>query len=363
MDQKMRIVIAAGGSGGHIYPGLALASAFTDLHPKSKVCFWGARGGMETRVIPTKGFPLKTVAIGRLQSNVSMWERLKTLILLPLAIFHALIFLIRYRPQRVIGVGGHASGPLLLASSFLRISNAIWEPNAIPGLTNRWLSRFVQRSFVVFPSARPYLKTPQTHFVGLPVRKEIEEMTPSEHKDFHILVFGGSQGSVKINEVVRQTFQRGEREKWLQGIRVVHQTGTKHFESLKKAYSSRSQDLHVELQPYLDPIEKFYRWADLVICRSGTGTLSELAATGLPSILIPLPSASDNHQQKNAENLRDAGAAIMILQSELNESTLKDVILELKNDVGKRKEMSKRAREFHKPHAAQDIVKILCGES
>ena len=358
MDKVKRVVIAAGGSGGHIYPGLALASAFTHLYPKVEVCFWGARGGMETWLIPQSGFSLKTVAIGRLQSNVSIFERLRTVFLLPLAILKACVFLMSYRPQKVIGVGGHASGPLLLASFLLRVSNAIWEPNAMPGLTNRWLSYFVQRSFVVFQSAQHHLKTSRTDCVGFPVRKEIESVKPLEHKSFHILVFGGSQGSVVINKVVKETFERETEE--LDGVRVTHQTGPKNFESLRDAYSKNP---HVEVWAYLDPIEQFYSWADLVICRSGAGTLSELAACGLPSILIPLSSASDNHQQRNAQALQEAGAAAMVLQSELSGGVLKNIIIELKNDLKKRQEMSKNVRKFHRPQAAKDIVSMLCGQS
>lgn len=358
MDRDLikRIVIAAGGSGGHIYPGLALAHAFTDFCPGVEVHFWGAHGGMENQIVPRRGFKLKTVPIGRLNKNVSRLERLLTLFLLPLAILRAFLFLICYRPQMVIGVGGHASGPLLLASAIMRTPNAIWEPNAIPGLTNRWLSRFVQKSLVVFEPAKPYLKTSETHLVGMPVRAEIENTRVVEHKNFHILIFGGSQGSVAINNVVSQTFQKGG--KWLRGIHIIHQTGSRNFETLKKSYPP---DVHIEVLPYLDDMEKRYEWADLVICRSGTGTLSELAASGCPSILVPLPTAADNHQQKNAEVLTKAGAAITILQSQFNEESLKQTILDLKNNPEKRKKMSERARQLHKPQAAKKIVQILCG--
>ena len=211
----------------------------------------------------------------------------------------------------------------------------------------------MQRSLVVFEQARPYLRTAEIHPVGMPVREEIESIRFVEHGDFHILVFGGSQGSAAINEVVRQTFQGG---KWLDGVHIVHQTGARNFDALKRAYPP---GVNIEVLPYLDDMGSRYGWADLVICRSGTGTLSELAASGCPSILIPLPTASDNHQQKNAEVLKNAGAAMIILQSEFDRESLRKAIIELKNDLKKRKKMSENVRQFHKPHAAKDIVKIL----
>ena len=355
MKRIKRVVIAAGGTGGHIYPGLALAYAFLDLCPDVEVHFWGARGGMETRIVPQSGFKLKTVSIGRLNSNVSKTERSMTFFLLPLAIFKALLFLMSYRPQVVVGVGGHASGPLLLASSLLGISNGIWEPNAIPGLTNRWLSRWVQKSLVVFEAASSHLNTSKIYFVGIPVREEIENIKPTKHRGFHILILGGSQGSALINKVICEAFQ--EKGSWLDEVSIVHQTGISNFKDLKETYPSH---MDVEVHPYLDDMGHRYGWADLVICRSGAGTLAELAASGTPSILVPLATAADNHQQKNAQVLEKAGAAVVILESEFNGDNLKKVIIELKNHPEKRKKMSESARRLHKPRAAKDIVELLC---
>ena len=378
MKKAKRVIIAAGGSGGHIYPALALAHAFLKLYPETQVHFWGSHGGMENRIVPQNGFSLKTIPIGRLQSNVSYLERLTTVFLLPLALLRALLFLLNYRPHLVLGVGGHASGPLLLVSSLLRtfqifhISNAIWEPNAMPGLTNRWLSRFVQKNLIVFKEAEKYLKTSSVsistiHFVGMPVREEIK---PSQakikmHKKFRIFIFGGSQGSVAINEVIGRTFQNQgateenqcqEKNEWKKNLQVVHQTGIKNFDKFNNIYPS---NMNIEVVPYIDNMGERYAWADLVICRSGTGTLFELAASGCPSILIPLPTAANDHQKKNAEVFHKSGAAIMILQNDFNELTLKKAIIELQTNFEKRNLMSRKAHQFHKPHAAENIVKIL----
>lgn len=348
-----KILIAAGGTGGHIYPALAMAEAFQSYRPSIRIEFVGTAYGLENKIIPTKGFVVHHLPIGRLNSNVPMTERLKTLFLLPWALVKSVLLLRREKPDFVLGVGGHASGPLLLMASILGYRTAIWEPNAMPGMANRILSKFVDEAWVVFDEARGLLKG-NVFVAGMPVRKEIEDtsMQKAESKKFRLLIFGGSQGARGLNTAAAEMIKAGG--DWLQDMDIVHQTGATDFERIKSIYGAALSK--VDLREYLHDMGQQYQKADLVICRSGTGTLSELAACGKPSILIPFPFAADDHQKKNAESLVAKNAAIMIVQKDLTPEGLRDQILALKADPIRLRQMSEAVRAFHQPKAAQKLV-------
>jgi UDP-N-acetylglucosamine--N-acetylmuramyl-(pentapeptide) pyrophosphoryl-undecaprenol N-acetylglucosamine transferase len=354
-----KILIAAGGTGGHIYPALAIADALHKLQPQMHIAFVGTAHGLENKIIPKKGYPLHHIPVGRLNSNVSIFERLKTVILLPFAFLKSVFLLKGVKPDLVLGVGGHASGPLLLMASFMGIPTAIWEPNAMPGMANRILSRFVDECWVVFDEARKHLKSKNIKHAGMPVRTEIESVfqknAPQTHDKFHILAFGGSQGARGINTALVELIEK------LNGVpadtKIVHQTGPADFERIKAGYGVRLQDGGVELKEYLDDMADRYQWADIVICRSGTGTLSELAACGKAAILIPFPFASDDHQKKNAESLVDQGAAEMIVQKDLTVEALNQAVQRLKQDPALRQSMAQKIRAFHQPFAAENLAK------
>jgi UDP-N-acetylglucosamine--N-acetylmuramyl-(pentapeptide) pyrophosphoryl-undecaprenol N-acetylglucosamine transferase len=353
-----RILIAAGGTGGHIYPGLAIASALKHTDPEIQVEFVGTIHGLENRIVPAQGYKVHHLSIGRLNSNVPLAERLKTLALLPWSLVQSLRLLRRVRPDLVIGVGGHASGPLLLMASLLGCRTAIWEPNAMPGLANRWLSRFVDGCWVVFDEAKPRLKSSRFHSAGMPVRREIEELaekTPPAQAPsgpFRVLVFGGSQGARGINRAVLEMVQAAN-ENWLKQVAIVHQTGRVEFAAIKEAYGSRP----VDVREYLYDMGEQYAKADLVVCRAGMGTISELAACAKPAILIPFPFASDDHQRKNAESLMNQGAALMILQKDLTSDGLKRAIDDLRAHPERLREMGEKIRRFHRPRAAETLAK------
>ncbi len=353
-----KVLIAAGGTGGHIYPALAIADAFKALKPGLVVEFVGTKDGLENKLVPPQGYKVHHLPIGRLNSNVPITERLFTLLRLPFAFIKSVGLLRKTNPSFVLGVGGHASGPMLLMAALFGYRTAIWEPNAMPGMANRWLARFVDECWVVFDDAKSFLNNRNSHSAGMPVRKEIESPPqPSVAKGprFRILVFGGSQGARGLNTAVVEMLKPAG--VWLETVQLVHQTGPADFERVKGLYGEQLGSLPVEVKEYINDMGQQYANADLVICRSGTGTLSELAAIGKPAILIPFPFASDDHQRKNAESLVKKGAAVMILHKDLTAAKLRNTIDELRANPDRLKTMGNRLREFHQPGAAQNLVK------
>ncbi|MGZ3744828.1 MAG: undecaprenyldiphospho-muramoylpentapeptide beta-N-acetylglucosaminyltransferase [Pseudobdellovibrionaceae bacterium] len=363
MNRK-NVVIAGGGTGGHIYPGIAIAHAIKAQHPDCQVHFVGTPAGLENKIVPREGFPLHHIKIGKLNHGGGLKSKILTILGMPRAFIQSIALLMELKPQAVLGVGGYASGPFVLVASLMGFRTAIWEPNAFPGMTNRWLSRFVGKSFVVFEEAAKFLKSEAISQVGLPIRKEMEGLAnkevsaevTKEVKEFHILVFGGSQGARSINKAVQEAVLKGG--EWLKNLKIIHQTGPADYASLSKAYMGHSQ---VELHEYLYHMEKNYEWADLVICRAGASTVAEVSACGKPAIFIPLPTAADDHQRKNAETLLEQKAAIMILQKDLTPEVLIEKIEYLKKNSQVREEMRKNLAKFYKPQAAEKMAELLLG--
>jgi UDP-N-acetylglucosamine--N-acetylmuramyl-(pentapeptide) pyrophosphoryl-undecaprenol N-acetylglucosamine transferase len=357
---KSNILIAAGGTGGHIYPALAIADALREAADVN-VAFVGTESGLENKLVPPAGYHVFHLPIGRLNGKVSRRERITTLLKLPLAFWVSARLLRRQKPDLVLGVGGHASGPLLLVASRLGYRTAIWEPNAMPGLANRLLARFVDECWVVFPEARALLKNKNTRTAGMPIRREIEATASGggERKKFRLLVFGGSQGARGINDAVVAMVRAGGA--WLDDLEIVHQTGAGDFTRVREAYGPDLPKYPVDLREYLHDMGQQYARADLVIARSGTGTLSELAACGKAAILIPFPYAADDHQRKNAESLVARDAAVMIVQKDLTPERLRTEIDALREDPERRARMIARVRDFHVPKAAQNLATEFLG--
>lgn len=358
MDSKT-VIIAGGGTGGHIYPAIAIARALRAKDPTIKVHFVGTPAGLETKIIPKEGLPLHLMRIGKLNTAGGWMGKIRTLLGLPRALVQSAALLLELKPDAVLGVGGYASGPFVLVAALMGFRSSIWEPNAKPGLTNRWLSRFVRRSFVVFDEAMKDLKSRQIVPVGLPVRAEVEKvgetLKKTDEDEFHVLIFGGSQGARAVNHVVREALTSPSME-WRRGVRFIHQTGPLDFAEVSKSYQGLGG---VEAHEYLHDMDQRYAWADLVICRSGASTVAELAAAGKPAILIPLPWAADDHQRKNAESLVEQKAALLIPQSELTAPRLIEEILKLKKDSQGRATMRENLQRFHKPQAAARIADLL----
>ena len=349
----MKCVIAGGGTGGHLFPGMAVAEAFVERDMGNEVLFIGTEKGIEARVLAGGRFPLKKIHAMPIQGR-SIIGKLKAFWMLPKAIFEASAILKEYQPHFVLGVGGYASGPALLAAFFLRVRRAIHEQNVIPGMTNRILKRFSQRIFVSFEETRRYFPEGKTIVTGNPIRKEIAAClsSPRREDQFTILIFGGSAGARRINLAMMEalTSLQGLRS----SLRMIHQTGKEDFDFVSKGYQENGFESQVS--PFIDEMASCYQRADLVICRSGASTVAELAVCGRASILIPYPFAAHHHQEMNARRLVDRGAAKLILDEELNGSSLSETILHLYHHPEERKRMEEAIQKMGRPKAAQEIV-------
>lgn len=360
MSGEIRIVIAGGGTGGHIYPAVSIAQALRKLNPHVRVSFVGSTTGLEAKVIPPLGFSLDLINVGKLNKSVGLGERIKTMFLMPISLIQCLFILRKIRPHFVLGVGGFASGPFVLIASLFGVPTGIWEPNAYPGLANRILEKFVEKVFVVFPQSAKFFKSKNVIPVGLPVRAQISARPhdTTAFRPFHVLIFGGSQGARAINKVVSEALTKDK--KWYDDIEFVHQVGSFDYDWIEKKYAGVSPN--IKYFRYLDDMEERYAWSDLVFCRGGISTISELAASQRAAVIIPLPSAADNHQQKNAEPLTRAMAACMILQSEFTPEEFKRTVLDLKANSELRETMEKNIKSFYKPNAADEISQLILRE-
>ena len=322
---KKNIVIAGGGTGGHIYPGIAIADHLKQKYPDYEVHFVGAQGGLEEKIVPKHGYPLHLLPAGRLHHSVGFFRRLKTLFILPLSFLRAVLLYFSLRPRWVLGVGGFASAPFVFAASVLGGRTALLEPNAFPGMANRKLASFVSRCFIVFEEAAKYFPKEKVKTVGLPVRFKKSELVHFYESDrpLNILVFGGSQGARAINNVVGDWVEGLEHLK--SKLRIVHQVGARDFSIWKTRYAEKHKEF-LEYSDYIYDMPKKLEWADLVVCRAGVGTVAEVAMSRTPALFIPLPTAADNHQQKNAEVLVQKKASLMCLQKDFNGKVLGETV-------------------------------------
>lgn len=352
------VIIAGGGTGGHIYPGVAIARAVQKLYPDIAVHFVGAAGGLEETIVPREGFPLHVVPVGKLHRSVGLLTRLKTLATLPLAFFAAWKILRTLKPIAVLGVGGFASGPLLFVASLFGYRSLIWEPNAHPGLANRMLARRVDEALLVFEEAGRLMSARKSSISGLPVRSTMTAAArdSAPGTPLRILVFGGSQGARFINKLVPAALKADGT--WMTGIEVVHQTGPHDFASVKEAYAGAPSST-VQVFDYLHDMDRRYAWADLVVCRSGASTVAEIAACQKAAIFIPLPTAADDHQRKNAEVLAKADAALVLPQSELTPENFRATLLRFRDDRTLIAKFERNVVKFQSPNAAEKIAARL----
>lgn len=350
------LVVAGGGTGGHVLAGVAIAEAWR--RQGGSAYFVGARGGLEEKLVPRAGYPLQLLRLGSLK-QVSWVRRARTVAQLPIAILASARFLLARRPVAVIGVGGYASGPLVLVARLLgwawgaRV--AILEQNSVPGLTNRILGRFAHRVFSAFPGVETSFPGREVVVTGNPVRPEIRDFGPASRKPFGVFVFGGSQGAVGVNTLVIEALQyladlRGR-------ILLVHQTGEVDHERVREAHAKAGSGARVER--FIHDMAAEYRNASLLVCRAGSGTLSEIAAAGRASVLIPFPHASDNHQEKNARLFEQAGAAKVLVQGRATGADLAALIRAFLGDPSTIPAMEAAARSLHRPDAAERIASAL----
>ncbi len=347
------VIIAGGGTGGHIYPGIAIAQEFKRRNSNCQIIFIGTARGLETKIVPREGFKLELIEVAALK-GVSSGRRIKSLLLLPKSVFVVRSLIQKYKPDVVIGVGGYASGPMLLIASLLGVPTMVAEQNALPGFTNRVLARFVKAAAVSFAEAQSYFRG-KAEITGNPVRAEFFTVPPRTSSNVtNILITGGSQGARAINEAMMTALPALAANK--DELVIVHQTGELDFEKVKAAYAT--SPLRAEVKPFIEKMVEEFTKADFVISRAGATTVAELAAAGRPAIMIPLPWAADDHQRKNAEAVERAGAGRMILQSELSGERLASELLVLAKDPARRIAMSDASKTLAHPDAAVRVVDL-----
>ena len=350
-------MIAAGGTGGHIYPGIALAQEIMRRDANSKVHFVGTARGLETRLVPQAGFELSLIDSAGLK-NVGRIAQMKGMVLLPKSFSSAWNVMRRFRPDVVVGAGGYVSGPVVMMAALTNRPTLVMESNALPGWTNRVLARFVDRAAVSFEQALPFFRGKAT-VTGNPVRREFFEIPRKQREPgkFSLLIFGGSQGARAINEGMIAALPALESLK--KTLRIKHQTGPADFDKVKMAYVAAGWNEQADVRSYIDNMMDDFAAADLVICRAGATTTAELIAAGKASIMIPFPFAADDHQRKNAEALEAGGASRMILQQDLSGERLATEIKQLVAVPEEVDRMESASRKLAHGDAATSVVDMI----
>jgi UDP-N-acetylglucosamine--N-acetylmuramyl-(pentapeptide) pyrophosphoryl-undecaprenol N-acetylglucosamine transferase len=344
----MRAILAGGGTGGHVIPALAIAAELKRIYA-AEVLFIGTARGIENRLVPAAGYPLQLVRVGALK-NVSLRMRAKTAFNLPRAVWDAGRMLNEFAPDVVIGVGGYASGPAMLAAVVKHIPTVAFEPNVVPGFANRVVAKFVSGAAVHFEETAKYFR--RAEVTGVPVRPAFFEIPPKRGGVPTVLVFGGSQGAHAINEAMIRCLPELRRQ--LPEIYIIHQTGERDYKDAVAAYASLGES--AEVFKFIEDMPAAFARADLVVCRSGASTVAEITAAGKPAIFVPFPRAADDHQRINAEALAREGAAVVVEESKLEGVWLAETISALLSDVERLAQMSEAARELAHPNAARDIA-------
>ena len=355
--RKPTICLTGGGSGGHIYPALAIAEELEAQNNDINIILVGAKRGLEKDLFKKTKYKSYYLPVGQLHSSVGRFKQIWSLIKMPYCFLLSLLILLKHKPSIVMGVGGYASGPLCLISLMLGIPTFVWEGNATPGVTNRILGRFKITPFLVFERAKKYFKKVKPIITGVPVRKDLEIKTETSGKKegvFNVLFVGGSQGARVFNE----TLPKLSSEYDLGGFQIVHQTGLKNHKEVLSLYGETKKD-NIDVLPYLDPIRDFYVNADVVVSRSGAGAVNELSLLGKASVLVPFPKASDNHQKTNAESLVSEKSALMIEESDFNAKKLYEVLTRLRDDPGHLKDLSVNIQKSLKRGAREEIAAHL----
>ena len=355
--KEVRSIIAGGGTGGHLFPGLAIANEFCRRYEGAKILFVTGRKKMESDILSRTNFLQSSIDVEGLKGRG--WVKgLKTLIKLPLSFFQSFSIIKGFSPSVVIGVGGYSSGPVCMVAKLMGIPSAIHEQNSYPGLTNRLLCRVVDRVFISFEESRAHFSGGELLLTGNPIREEFlseDKAERSDNKTFTTLILGGSQGARVINRTIVEALsilkEKGK------DLCVIHQTGESDYSEVVKTYEQAR--VEGEVLPFIEDMSRAYDRADLVISRAGATTVSELAALGKPSILIPYPHAANRHQETNAQILVKAGGAEMILQETLNPERLTEFLMRYMDDRSVLNEMGIKARKIGRTDAAKVIVDQL----
>lgn len=353
----MKFLLSGGGTGGHLFPAIALAEEIIQRKKGNEVLFVGAERGIEREILPQKGYECVFLNIKPLRGR-GILGFFSGLLSLPVAIIKSMTIIKKFNPDAIIGSGGYACAPVIIAAFLLNKKSFLLEQNIIPGFTNRVLARFVDTIITAFKNSYKYFKNKNVEWLGNPVRRQLFDnyLNDSiEDQYFTILIFGGSQGAHFVNNIVVDAVKiissKGE------SVNITHQTGKKDFEEIKRKYSEANIKAYVT--EFIDDMSTAYRAADLVICRSGATSIAEITVCKKPSILIPYPYAADDHQRLNAIELVNAGAAVMLEQKDITPEILADTILSLKNDPERLKSMAEQAGRIAKPEAAREIMDYI----
>jgi UDP-N-acetylglucosamine--N-acetylmuramyl-(pentapeptide) pyrophosphoryl-undecaprenol N-acetylglucosamine transferase len=349
---KHSFVLTGGGTGGHIFPALAVAQVLRDRG--HRLLFVGTQEGMEARLVPEAGYEMEFIRSGAL-NRVGLRQQLQTAVQLPLGVLMASGILRKFRPSAVFSMGGFVAGPVILAASFLRVPLVVMEPNAVPGFANRKIARYVYRALLGFEVARKWFPPSKSEVTGLPVRPEFFTLEPKTNGKFAVLITGGSRGS--------RTLNRASRESWPffrssgAPVRIIHQTGAAEHETLVREFGSTGLD--GEVVPFIRDMANTFRQVDVIIGRAGAGAVNEIAAAKMASVLVPFPFAADDHQRRNAEVMAEAGAARMVLDSELTGQRLFEEVENLRAAPASIAAMRTRVQQFAKPGAAERAADVL----
>jgi len=350
----MRLLIAGGGTGGHLFPGVAIAEELRARDPDAAVRFVGTERGIEARVLPKLGWDLARIEISGLKT-VGALGAIRGALRIPGALWQSRRLIKEFKPDVVVGVGGYASGPVVLMARLMGIPTAICEQNSIPGLTNKILGRLVRRVFLMFEESKRFFSPKKVALSGNPVRRGLltafAESQAAPHELPRVFVCGGSLGATKVNEIASEALIALARDRKLS---VVHQTGAADVDKIRARYAEAGLD--AEVHAFIDQMVTQYLAADVVVSRAGATTLAELAIAGKPAVLVPYPFAADNHQELNAREMADAGAAVMYRQVDLTPAILAQTLGELLGDRDRRAQMGSAMKALARPGAAATIV-------
>ncbi|HET7440123.1 MAG TPA: undecaprenyldiphospho-muramoylpentapeptide beta-N-acetylglucosaminyltransferase [Terriglobales bacterium] len=346
----MRAILAGGGTGGHVIPALAIAQELQKKYA-AQVLFIGTARGIENRLVPAAGYQLRLIQVGALK-NVTLATRLKTAFDLPRAIWNSWRLLSEFLPDVVIGVGGYASGPMMLAAALSGVPTLAFEPNVVPGFANRLVAPMVSAAAVHFEQTGRYFR--RFRVTGVPVRRAFFEARAQSNHPPTLLVFGGSQGAHAINQAIFDALPQIKTK--LPGLRIIHQTGERDYNDAQAKYLDSG--VSAEVQPFIDDMPNVFAAADLLVCRSGASTVAEVTAAGKPAIFVPFPRAADDHQRVNAKALENAGAGVVLEESKLNRESLVEAITTLLNDRRRLEKMGAAAKKLSHPNAAAEIAEM-----
>jgi len=354
LGDHVKLVIAGGGTGGHLFPGVAIAEELRAREPDASITFVGTKRGIEARVLPELGWPLELIEVSGLKT-VGALGAVRGMARLPRALLQARRLLKKLAPDAVTGVGGYASGPIVLMARLAGIPTAVCEQNSIPGLTNKLLGRVARKVFLSFDESKRFFRPAKVIMSGNPVRRELARKllgeSPASDSLVHVLVVGGSQGAVAVNELASQALIELARDT---KVAIVHQTGERDRDATAKRYADAG--IAADVHAFITDMASAYLRADVVVGRAGATTVAELAIAGKPAVFIPYPSAADNHQEINAREMAERGGALMLRQAGLTASTLADALRPILVEPERRAKMAAAMRGFAKPAAAATVV-------